>query len=91
MLRVGDGTMGWPEEAPFDAILVAAGGPEVPRALKEQLAINGRLVMPVGEGQNQRIIKVTRRSEQEFETEDRGWVRFVPLIGEQGWNEDDLR
>ena len=60
-LRVGDGTLGWPEAAPFDAILVAAGGPEVPQALKEQLAIGGRLVIPVGRRSgSQTLLKVTR-------------------------------
>src|SRR5881227_4267142 len=72
-LRVGDGTRGWPEAAPFDAILVAAGGPEVPPALKEQLAIGGRLVIPVGEEERyQTLIKLTRKSESEFEEENLG-------------------
>src|SRR5947208_8601073 len=88
-LRVGDGTRGWPEAAPFDAIVVAAGGPEVPSALKEQLAIGGRLVIPVGEEKRyQTLIKLTRKSESEFEEENLGAVAFVPLIGEQGWGED---
>src|SRR5260370_22082327 len=91
-LRVGDGTRGWPEAAPFDAILVAAGGPEVPLALKEQLAIGGRLVIPVGEEERyQALIKLTRKSEAEFEEENLGAVAFVPLIGEQGWAEDGRR
>lgn len=90
-LRVGDGTRGWPEAAPFDAILVAAGGPEVPEALKEQLAIGGRLVIPVGDERHQKLLKVTRRGESDFDEEDLGWVRFVPLIGEQGWTEDGSR
>ncbi|MCK1743691.1 protein-L-isoaspartate(D-aspartate) O-methyltransferase [Bradyrhizobium sp. 139] len=88
-LRVGDGTRGWLEAAPFDAILVAAGGPEVPSALKEQLAIGGRLVIPVGEEERyQTLIKLTRKSGSEFEEENLGAVAFVPLIGEQGWAED---
>src|SRR5207249_333407 len=91
-LRVGDGTRGWPEVTPFDAILVAAGGPEVPPALKEQLAIGGRLVIPVGEEERyQTLIKLTRKSESEFEEENLGAVAFVPLIGEQGWAEDGRR
>src|SRR3954449_121451 len=91
-LRVGDGTKGWPEAAPFDAILVAAGGPDVPPALKEQLAIGGRLVIPVGEDRHdQTLLKITRTSETAFEGEDLGTVRFVPLIGEQGWAEDGRR
>src|SRR6266581_9376556 len=91
-LRVGDGTRGWPEAAPFDAILVAAGGPEVPPALKEQLAIGGRLDIPVGEEERyQTLVKLTRKSEAEFEEENLGAVAFVPLIGEQGWAEDGRR
>jgi protein-L-isoaspartate(D-aspartate) O-methyltransferase len=91
-LRVGDGTNGWPEAAPFDAILVAAGGPEVPQALKEQLAIGGRLVIPVGEQERrQTLLKVTRNGEADYEEEDLGVVAFVPLIGEQGWAEDGRR
>src|SRR5881392_3143262 len=91
-LRVGDGTRGWPEAAPFDAILVAAGGPEVPPALKEQLAIGGRLVIPVGEeARYQTLTKLTRTSDAEFEEENLGAVAFVPLIGEQGWAEDGRR
>src|SRR5437870_2730903 len=91
-LRVGDGTRGWPEAAPFDAILVAAGGPEVPPALKEQLAIGGRLVIPVGkEERYQTLVKLTRKSETEFEEGNLGGVAFVPLIGEQGWAEDGRR
>src|SRR5437016_11919253 len=82
-LRVGDGTRGWSEAAPFNAILVAAGGPEGPPALKEQLAIGGRLVIPVGEeARYQTLIKLTRKSETEFEEENLGAVAFVPLIGE---------
>jgi protein-L-isoaspartate(D-aspartate) O-methyltransferase len=88
-LRIGDGTKGWPEKAPFDVILVAAGGPEVPRALKEQLTIGGRLVIPVGyDGWSQTLRKLTRTSETDYETEDLGSVMFVPLIGEQGWAEE---
>ena len=91
-LRIGDGTRGWPEAAPFDAILVAAGGPDVPRPLKEQLAIGGRLVIPVGgEERGQTLLKMTRTSETVYEEEDLGAVMFVPLIGEQGWAEDGRR
>ncbi|MDB5684556.1 MAG: protein-L-isoaspartate O-methyltransferase [Sphingomonas bacterium] len=90
-LRVADGTRGWPEAAPFDAILVSAGGPKVPQALKEQLAIGGRLVIPVGEERGQKLCKVTRRSETDFDEEKLGAVLFVPLIGEGGWAEDGRR
>src|SRR3954453_5589173 len=85
-IRTGDGTRGWPEAAPFDAILVAAGGPAIPQTLKDQLDIGGRLIMPVGESQlEQHLVKVTRRRANHFEEQDLGEVRFVPLIGEGGW------
>jgi erythromycin esterase-like protein len=91
-VRVGDGTRGWPEAAPFDAILVAAGGPTVPRALKEQLAIGGRLVIPVGrQERHQDLLKLTRKGETEYEEENLGAVAFVPLVGAQGWAEDGRR
>ena len=90
-LRVADGTRGWPEAAPFDAILVAAGGPEAPSALKEQLAIGGRLVIPVGERRRQTLLRITRTGDADYEEEDFGTVMFVPLIGEQGWAEDGRR
>src|SRR3954466_3740574 len=87
-LCVGDGTRGWPNAAPFDAILVSAGGPEVPQALKEQLAIGGRLLIPVGDAQEQKLLRLTRTSESDYEEEECGAVTFVPLIGELGWPED---
>lgn len=88
-VRTGDGTLGWPEAAPFDAILVAAGGPAIPETLKDQLDIGGRLVMPLGETQQeQRLVKVTRTAATHFEEEDLGAVTFVPLIGQHGWAED---
>ena len=91
-LRVGDGTLGWPEAAPFDAILVAAGGPEAPEELKRQLAIGGRLVIPVGKApRRQTLLKLTRKAEDSFEEEELGGVMFVPLVGEQGWAEDGRR
>jgi protein-L-isoaspartate(D-aspartate) O-methyltransferase len=91
-LRVGDGTKGWPEAAPFDAILVSAGGPEVPPALKEQLALGGRLVIPVGKDRHdQALLKITRTRAAAFEQDNLGAVAFVPLIGEQGWAEDGRR
>jgi protein-L-isoaspartate(D-aspartate) O-methyltransferase len=85
-LRIGDGTRGWPEEAPFDAIIVAAGGPAVPETLKRQLAIGGRLVIPVGSSDaTQTLIRVRRLGEERFEEESLASVRFVPLVGEEGW------
>jgi protein-L-isoaspartate(D-aspartate) O-methyltransferase len=90
-LRHGDGTQGWPEGSEFDAILVAAGGAEVPSALKAQLKIGGRLVIPIGEPEAQELVKLTRRSSDDFEEEHLGAVRFVPLVGRTGWVEDGRR
>lgn len=82
----GDGTRGWPQHAPFDGIVVAAGGPQVPESLKEQLKIGGRLVIPVGADQRaQELVRVTRVSADQYRSEDIADVRFVPLIGEEGW------
>ena len=80
-----DGTKGWPESAPYDAIIVSAGGPKVPEALKQQLAVGGRLVIPVGRDVHQTLLLVRRTGEDTFEQEDHGGVTFVPLIGEEGW------
>ena len=82
----GDGSLGWPEHAPYDAIAVAAGSPAVPDALRSQLAIGGRLVIPVGADQHsQDLVRVTRVSETEYREHLIADVRFVPLIGAQGW------
>ncbi|MEP6860358.1 MAG: protein-L-isoaspartate(D-aspartate) O-methyltransferase [Deltaproteobacteria bacterium] len=88
-VRTGDGTLGWPDHEPFDAIVVAAGGPRIPHALLEQLAIGGRLVMPVGNDREQELVRVTRVGEHEFREDNLGAVRFVPLIGKQGWAAHD--
>jgi protein-L-isoaspartate(D-aspartate) O-methyltransferase len=81
-----DGTLGWPPAAPFDAIIVTAGGPEVPDTLKQQLLIGGRLIMPVGSPDApQQLVRVVRTGEQEFTQEVLADVQFVPLIGEHGW------
>ncbi len=84
----GDGTRGWPPQAPYDAILAAASGSHVPPQWVEQLAQRGRIVMPVGDpGWVQKLIKVTRGPAGQLITEDLGGVRFVPLIGEEGWGD----
>ena len=84
----GDGTLGWPEHAPFDAIIVAAGGPDVPASLRDQLKIGGRLVIPVGPSvRSQRLLRVTRTGEHAFDEEELMAVAFVPLVGEEGWEE----
>lgn len=85
-VKIADGTLGWDAYQPFDAILVAAGGPEVPEPLLQQLATGGRMVLPIGEDkQMQRLVRVTK-TERSFVTEDLGPCTFVPLIGEHGWN-----
>ena len=84
----GDGTRGRPDEAPFDAILAAASGSHVPSALVAQLAPGGRIVMPIGEpGLPQELVKVTKQEDGILKQENLGGVRFVPLIGEEGWND----
>jgi protein-L-isoaspartate(D-aspartate) O-methyltransferase len=83
-----DGTRGWREGAPYDAILVAASGSRVPESLLGQLAPSGRLVIPLGEpGAVQRLVKVTRHDDGTLVQESLGAVRFVPLIGEEGWSD----
>lgn len=85
-VRHGDGTLGWHEVAPFDAIVVAAGGPEIPEALRKQLKVGGRMIIPIGKmGETQQLVKVVRDSPTQYHEEDLGPVTFVPLIGEQGW------
>jgi protein-L-isoaspartate(D-aspartate) O-methyltransferase len=85
-VHYGDGTLGWPEAAPYDAIVVTAAGPDVPAALKAQLKVGGRLVMPVGglHG-HQELLRLTRTSDTDERRELLMGVRFVPLTGEQGW------
>jgi protein-L-isoaspartate(D-aspartate) O-methyltransferase len=90
-VRHADGTLGWPENAPYDAIIVAAGGPEVPETLKRQLKVGGRLVIPVGGNQRvQELVRITRSSDDTFKTEDIADVRFVPLIGKEGWLPEEI-
>lgn len=85
VLQCADGTNGWEAHAPFDAILVAAGSPAIPKPLLNQLKIGGKLVVPIGQDQKtQNLIRVTRTA-KDFQTEDFGACAFVPLIGEHGW------
>lgn len=84
---VADGSLGWPAEGPYDAIVVTAGAPAVPEALKAQLGIGGRLVIPVGDRSVQQLL-VLRRTVAGFVQEERGACRFVPLTGVQGWGGD---
>jgi protein-L-isoaspartate(D-aspartate) O-methyltransferase len=86
LVQLGDGTLGWPQHAPYDAVVVTAGAPDVPDELLEQLAPGGRLVIPVGPTQHlQTLVRVRRNAQGEFRREELCPVRFVPLIGEQGW------
>jgi len=84
-LKSGDGTLGWSAYAPFNAIVVTAGAPVVPEALKMQLAIGGRLVIPVGDEKEQKMMRIIRINEFEFKEETHNSFKFVPLIGKQGW------
>ena len=85
-IHVGDGSLGWPEHAPYDAIVVTAGAPQVPQPLLEQLVVGGRLVIPVGNTPRmQTLVRVRRTGENEYRHENHFGVMFVPLIGEAGW------
>jgi protein-L-isoaspartate(D-aspartate) O-methyltransferase len=90
-VRHGDGSLGWPEHAPYDGIVVTAGGPDVPRSLLRQLAVGGRLVMPVGSTtRSQRLLRVVRTGEGTYDREALEDVAFVPLIGAEGWSADEV-
>jgi protein-L-isoaspartate(D-aspartate) O-methyltransferase len=89
-VRYGDGSLGWPEHAPYHGIVVTAGGPDVPPSLLRQLAIGGRLVMPIGPHQRfQRLVRVVRTGQERWDREPLEEVAFVPLIGEEGWPTDE--
>ena len=91
-VRHGDGSLGWPEHAPYDAIVVTAGGPSVPRSLLRQMAVGGRLVMPVGPTtRSQQLVRVVRTGEVTYERQWLEDVAFVPLIGAEGWSADEAR
>lgn len=87
MLKVGDGTLGWSTYAPYDGIVVTAGAPVVPDDLVQQLNIGGRLVIPVGDDEKQKMLRIVRVSENEYEREELADFKFVPLIGDKGWGE----
>jgi protein-L-isoaspartate(D-aspartate) O-methyltransferase len=85
-VKHGDGTRGWTAHSPYDAIVVAAGGPAVPESLKAQLKIGGRLVMPVGaDRRTQGLVRMTRLTELQYQSEDIANVYFVPPVGAEGW------
>ena len=85
--RLGDGTIGWAEFAPFDGIIVTAGSPTVPENLKKQLAVGGRLVIPVGDRRSQVLKILTKKDDDTFRIENIPQFAFVPLIGKEGWKE----
>ena len=85
VFKQGDGSLGWPIHAPYDGIIVTAGAPVIPETLKEQLAIGGILVIPVGNSERQLMYKIIRISETEFKTEEFDYFAFVPLLGKEGW------
>ena len=87
-IRLADGTRGWQDMAPFDAIIVTAGAPEVPQDYLDQLAVGGRLVIPVGDRSSQVLMRITRTGVREFEDERILGCRFVPLVGSCGWQEE---
>ncbi len=84
-IKIGDGSVGWENQAPFSGILVAAGSPDIPQKYLDQLDIGGRLVLPVGDQKQQVLVRIIRKGEDHFEQEEMMGCRFVPLIGEQGW------
>ena len=86
IVRVGDGSLGWPDDAPFDAIIVTAGTPKIPQPLIDQLKMSGRLVVPVGDRLGQDLI-VVRRVAEGIKKTNLGGVRFVNLVGKWGWKE----
>ncbi len=88
-LKIGDGTDGWATEAPFDAILVTAGAPDVPGHLVDHLAVGGRLVIPVGSRSEQTLVRITKGENGAVSREDSIGCRFVKLIGRYGWNGED--
>ena len=86
IFKHGDGSLGWPIHAPYDGIVVTAGAPIVPKELKEQLIVGGILVIPVGDTERQKMLKISRVSDKEFITEEFDYFAFVPLVGKDGWN-----
>lgn len=86
--RCSDGTIGWEEFAPYDGIIVTAGGPSIPQNLKKQLKVGGRMVIPVGDRTSQTMKIVTKIDEDKFNIEDVPQFAFVPLIGREGWKEE---
>jgi protein-L-isoaspartate(D-aspartate) O-methyltransferase len=90
-VRHANGTLGWAEHAPYDVMIVTAAGPDVPSSLLQQLALGGRLVMPVGSPRfGQRLIRMVRMGQDDYRREELADVSFVPLIGKEGWHSSEL-
>lgn len=85
--RCSDGTIGWDDFAPYDGIIVTAGGPTVPENLKKQLAVNGKMIIPVGDKKTQTMKIISKISDKDFKIEEAPYFAFVPLIGKEGWKE----
>jgi protein-L-isoaspartate(D-aspartate) O-methyltransferase len=85
--KAGDGSLGWAEKSPFDSILVSAGSPGIPKSLIAQLKIGGTLLIPVGKREEQALVRVIKRSETHFQEKELYRVKFVPLVGAEGWKE----
>jgi len=85
--KCGDGTLGWDAYAPFDKIIVTAGSPAIPETLKKQLAVGGKMIIPVGNMSSQTLNVLTKTAQEEFEVEEIPLFAFVPLIGREGWKE----
>ena len=88
-IRLADGTVGWQDMAPFDGIIVTAGAPKVPQEYLDQLSLGGRLIIPVGDRESQVLMRITRVGEAEYKEEKMLGCRFVPLIGSQGWKQEN--
>ncbi len=85
--RCSDGSIGWDEFSPYDGIIVTAGSPGVPKNLLRQLAVNGKMVIPVGDRSVQTLKIITKTAEEEFSTNEVPYFAFVPLVGREGWKE----
>jgi protein-L-isoaspartate(D-aspartate) O-methyltransferase len=84
---MGDGSVGWGEKSPFDSILVSAGSPGIPQSLVSQLKVGGTLLIPVGKREEQSLVRVIKRSETHFQEKELYRVKFVPLVGTEGWKD----
>lgn len=87
-IRLADGSVGWQDKAPFDGIIVTAGAPKVPQEYLDQLSIDGRLVIPVGDRDSQVLMRITKVRDDDYKEEKMLGCRFVPLIGNQGWKQE---